>query len=106
MLYLYRVDNQTDINDYINKAAALTQPELQEELMTIAETLNKEGRQQGTQQTLRENVLEILELRFQSVSYSIKKQLAEISDTTELRRLLRLAVKNESIEQFMKEMGQ
>ena len=109
MLYLYSVDNKTDINDYINKAAALKQPELQEEIMTIADTLRKEGKLEGKlegkQEALREDILDILELRFQSVSYSIKKQLEEIADGTILRQLHRLAVKTESIEQFMKEMG-
>ena len=108
MLYLYKVDNTTDINEYIHKAEALNQPELQEEIMTIAETLRTEGKIEGKiegkQEALQEDILEILELRFQSVSYSIKKQLEEISDTAVLRQLLRLAVQAESIEAFQKAM--
>ncbi len=42
--------------------------------------------------------LEILELRFQFVSFSIKQQLADITDATNLRRLLRLAVQAETID--------
>ena len=77
--------------------------------MTIAEQLRKEGRQQGVQQgmqqgmqeALRAGVLEILELRFHSVSFSIKQQLADISDAATLRRLHRLAVQAETIDAFI-----
>lgn len=58
----------------------------------------------GIQKTLREDVLEILELRFFSAPYAIKEQLKEINDTTELRRLLRLAVQAESIDAFTQGM--
>jgi len=104
MLYLYKVDNTTDINEYIHKAEALNQPELQEEIMTIAETLRTEGKIEGKQEALQEGILEILELRFPSVSYSVKKQLEEISDPAILRQLHRLAVQAESIEAFQKAM--
>ena len=72
--------------------------------MTIAETLRKEGKIEGKQEALQEVILEMLELRFQSVSYSIKKQIEEISDTAVLRQLHRLAVQAESIEAFQKAM--
>ncbi len=108
MLYLYKVDNTTDINEYIQQATALNQPELQEEIMTIAETLRKEGKLEGKlegkQEALQEDIVEILELRFQSVSYSIKKQIEEISDPAILRQLHRLAVQTESLEAFQKEI--
>jgi len=68
--------------------------------MTIADKLKTEGRQEA----LQEDILEILELRFQSVSYSIKKQLEEISDASTLRRLHRLAVQAQSLEEFTKQM--
>ncbi len=100
MIYLCSVDNQTDITEYVKQAEALKQPELQEAFMTIADKLRKEGMQQA----LQEDILEILELRFQSVSYPIKKQLEEISDATTLRRLFRLAVQAQSIEEFTQGM--
>lgn len=102
MLYLYSVDNETDITEYIKQAEALNQPELQEAFMTIADKLRKEGRQEGRQEALQEDIVEILELRFQSVSYSIKNQLEDISDTTTLRRLHRLAVQAQSLDEFQK----
>ncbi len=108
MLYLYQVDNTTDINEYINQAEVHNQTGLKEEIMTIAETLRKEGMQQGKiegkQEALQEGILEILDLRFPSVSYSVKKQLEEISDMGVLRQLHRLAVQAESIEVFQKAM--
>ena len=106
--YICIVDNNADFSDYIKQVEALKQPQLQEELMTIAEQLRKEGEQQGMQQgmqqALQEDVLEILELRFHSVSYSVKQQLADIHDAATLRRLHRLAVQAESIDAFTQGM--
>jgi len=45
--YICTVDNDTDLNEYINQARGNNQSSLKEELMTIAEQLRKEGRQQG-----------------------------------------------------------
>lgn len=73
--------------------------------MTIAEQLKTEGRQQGTQQTLREGILEILEVRFYIVPYGIKEQLDETNDATALRRLHRLALQAESIDAFTRDMA-
>jgi predicted transposase/invertase (TIGR01784 family) len=104
MLYLYSVDNSTSINEYIQQAAALKQPELQEEIMTIAETLRKEGRQQGMQQgrqeELREDIKEFLDERFGECSYAIIEALSMIDDIPQLRSLLRLAVRIESLAAF------
>jgi predicted transposase/invertase (TIGR01784 family) len=108
LLYICTVDNDTDFTEYVKQVKATRQPKLQEEIMTIAEQLRKEGRQQGVQQgmqqgmqeALRADVLEILELRFHSVSFSIKQQLADISDAATLRRLHRLAVQAETIDAF------
>ena len=100
MLYLYSVDNQTDISEYINQAEALELPQLQEEFMTIADKLRNEGMQQGMQQALRDDIVEILEVRFHSVSFSVKKQLEDITDAGDLRRILRLAVKVACIQEL------
>jgi predicted transposase/invertase (TIGR01784 family) len=102
MLYLYSVDNETDITEYIKQAEVQNQPKLQEAFMTIADKLRKEGMQQGMHQALQEDILEALELRFQSVSYSLKKQLEDVSDTVALRRLFRLAVQANSLAEFEK----
>ena len=76
--------------------------------MTYVTTIERrgiqKGIQKGEQKTLREGIVEILELRFQSVSYSIKKQIEEISDPAILRQLHRLAVQTESLEAFQKEI--
>jgi len=106
--YICTVDNDTDLNEYINQARVNNQSSLKEELMTIAEQLRKEGRQQGMQQgmqqALREDVLEILELRFYTIPYGIKEQLDTISDAGVLRKLHRLAVQAESIGAFTQGM--
>ena len=106
MLYLYSVDNSTSINEYIQQAAALKQPELQEEIMTIAETLRKEGRQQGRQEELREDIKDVLDERFGECSYAIIEGLSMIEDIPQLRSLLRLAVRIESLAAFQQHMNQ
>ncbi len=73
--------------------------------MTYVTHIERSGIRKGEQKTLREDVLEILELRFFSVPYTIKEQLDAISDSTELRRLLRLAVQTESVEAFIQGMA-
>ena len=60
----------------------------------------QKGVQKATVATLRNVVLETLELRFHSVSYSIKKRLEDISDLDFLRRLHRLAVQADSMDTF------
>ncbi len=68
----------------------------------------QQGLQQGTQhglqlgilQTLRENVIDILETRFQTVPSTLLKMIQAIDDNSLLSRLHREAVLVESLEQF------
>jgi hypothetical protein len=54
--YICLVDNDTNLTEYIKQIEALKAPALEEELMTIAEQLRKEGRQQGMQQGMRQGM--------------------------------------------------
>jgi len=49
------------------------------------------GRQEGRVQTLREDILDILEARFGEVSYALREQITVLSDESELKRLHRQA---------------
>jgi len=104
MLYLYSVDNDTDITEYIKQAEAINQPRLQEEIMTIAEKLRKEGRQEGRQEELREDIKYVLDERFGECSYAIIEGLSMLDDVTQLRALLRQAVRIESLAAFQQHL--
>lgn len=89
--YICVVDNDTDLTEYMKQVEAMNVPELEEELMTIAEQLRKEGREQGMQQGVQQGMqqgmqqgvqqeaaktlLKILNKRFGSVSKAIEKQV-------------------------------
>jgi len=86
--YICIVDNNTDLTEYMKQIEAVNVPALEEELMTIAEQLRKEGRQQGMQQGRQEGrqegmqqgeiktLLKILNKRFGSVSQAIEKRVS------------------------------
>jgi len=101
--YLCAVDNDTDLTEYITQVAATKQPRLQEELMTIAEQLRKEGRQEGRQEGVQQGeartLLKILNKRFGSVSHSIEGQISTAT-TTQLEAWIDAALDAESIHQI------
>ena len=115
--YLCVVDNQADIADYVRRLEHTNKPRLQEEMMTIAEKLEKkgeirgrtegrtEGLIEGQNEALRASTIEILEIRFHSVSYSIKAQIEQMNDPDQLRRLHRLAVQADSVTDFEHKMN-
>ncbi len=64
--------------------------------MTVAEQLIQKGVQQGTQQgevkKAREDIVDVLEIRFGVISLSLKEKLSGIRDQAILADLLRKAV--------------
>ena len=59
-----------------------------------------EGTQEGTKRTLREDILAILEIRFNAVPSEIVNTLNSIEDADTLRRLLRRAIAIPSMVEF------
>ena len=64
----------------------------------------QQGMEQGMQQTARDNILAILEVRFETVSQSILKRLKEINDPDVLKMLLKKALRSNSMDEFRKAM--
>ena len=62
----------------------------------------QQGMQQGMLQTARNNVLDILEVRFETVPQSILKRLKEINDPDILKMLLKKALRSSSMDEFRK----
>lgn len=59
-----------------------------------------EGTQEGTKRTLREDILAILEVRFNAVPSEMVDALNGIEDSDTLRRLLRRAIAISSVAEF------
>jgi uncharacterized protein YwqG len=64
----------------------------------------EKGFQQGILQKSREDVIEILETRFQFVPYNMVQAIQVIENTLSLSRLLREAVLVESLEKFEQQL--
>jgi hypothetical protein len=67
---------------------------------TIERMASEEGRQEGTLETSREFVLEILETRFGEVPSSIVELINGIDDPSVLKTIFRRAIAIESVEEF------
>ena len=63
---------------------------------TIADVL----REESMIQTVQENILEILEIRFGTVPLALKEEVQGISDPAFLKALLRKAIQIQSLEDF------
>jgi hypothetical protein len=68
--------------------------------MTLAQKLRQEGRQEGRMISLRENVLEVLAVRFGAVPKGLGEALTVVADEERLRALLRSAGQCGSLEEF------
>ncbi|MFN3788229.1 Rpn family recombination-promoting nuclease/putative transposase [Sulfurihydrogenibium azorense] len=77
----------------------------EEKMMTLTEKWKMEGLQEGLKRLIQESqeaVIEILEIRFGSVSDELKSKIKAIEDLEKLKNLRREAVKTQSIEDFSK----
>ncbi|MFU8894739.1 MAG: hypothetical protein ACNA8L_14060 [Luteolibacter sp.] len=72
--------------------------------MSVAEKLKAQGRQEGRQISLRENVLEVLELRFESIPAGLREAIDELADEVKLRQLHRHAIQCATLEAFAAEL--
>ena len=66
----------------------------------------QQGVTQGVVQGLQKATLDVLTIRFEVVPPEVEKRLAEITDTTRLRRLLQEAVQAENMDAFMAALPQ
>ena len=64
--------------------------------MTTAEKLREQGMQQGMQEGIiensKENIIEVLELRFSKISPEIVDKINQINDSAKLKELLKKAI--------------
>ncbi len=100
--YICAVDSDADIADYIHEVAALKEPQLREELMTIAEQLRKEGREQGMQQGMQQEatktLLKILSKRFGPIPDDTQR-LIHTAETSQIEAWIDAALDSENLRQ-------
>ena len=65
----------------------------------------QQGLQQGLQQAKQEDILEILALKNDFVPEEIQQKVRQITDTTSLQNLLRIAVLKQSLKEFQQELN-
>lgn len=66
----------------------------------------KEGREEGGLLMARQNIIDVLEVRFGSVPPSTRDRVNAVSSTSQCRKLLRKALQVESIESFDTVLGE
>ncbi|MEW6494254.1 MAG: hypothetical protein AB1589_17340 [Cyanobacteriota bacterium] len=74
--------------------------------MPLLSWIEIEAMQEGILQTARENVLEVLEVRFEVVPSEVIEAVNRIEDTSLLKQLLRQAIAIPSIEEFQQLLQQ
>ena len=73
----------------------------------VAPQARERGRQQGIQETTRENILEILTFRLQTdVEQTLKPALEAIDDLQRLKQLFRIAMQVETLEEFTQALNE
>jgi hypothetical protein len=60
-------------------------------ITSIERLSRQEGRQEGRRLTLQENVLDIIQARFDEVPYAMREHILAVGDEAELKRLHRQA---------------
>ncbi len=76
----------------------------QEKIMRMLLPGERVGIRKGRQETLREDILDVLEARFKHVPYEVREKIQEIQPEARLRKLLRQAAVVERLETFAESM--
>jgi len=102
LLYALHADSDLDVETIYHTLSA--NPELEKNTMSVAEKLKAEGRQEGELRgrliSLRENVMEVLELRFGEIPTGLRESIEEQADEAKLRQLHRLAIQSDNLDVF------
>jgi predicted transposase/invertase (TIGR01784 family) len=98
MLFRYILNADIDSAAFTHRVRTISQAELKTTAMTLAQQLRHEGRQAGRQ----EDILDALEIRFGQLPYGIDEGIRKIHDETRLRELLRAAIQEPSLDDFLR----
>ena len=102
--YLLNTLEEADLHEIKEIANTTLSPDQEEIIMTIAEKLRQEGYQQGTEQgsrqKAREDILEVLQAKFDDVHPALSKKVHNINELDLLKSLLQTAARCSSLKEF------
>jgi predicted transposase/invertase (TIGR01784 family) len=116
LLLRYLLHEAVDKAAFARKVQSITQPELQNTAMSIAEQLRQEGLQkglqkgrqegiqEGRQEGIQEDILEALTIRFEQVPDGLREAITAIHESAHLRRLHRAAIQSATLEDFARSL--
>jgi len=104
MLLRYIMNADIDTEAVERQVNHIQSPKLKQTAMTLAQKLHQEGHQEGRQegrlQTLRDNVIEALEIRYAAVPAGLREEIESIAEEARLHHLLRAAIQCPTLESF------
>jgi len=68
--------------------------------MTSAQALRKEGRKEGSLETQQENILEIIQTRFQTVPSLVSEKIKTIKSMARLKRIFNQCLTVDSLDEI------
>ena len=116
LLLRYVLHADIDKAAFARKLNAITQTELQNNAMSLAEQLRQEGLekglekglqkglQKGRQEGIQEDILEALEIRFDLVPAGLREAVVAIQDPAHLRRLHKASIQATTLEDFTRSL--
>ncbi len=100
LLIRYILDADVDKAAFDRKVMTVTNPEIQNTAMTLAQQYRQEGRQEGRILAQQRAVIEALEIRFEQVPEGLHEEIGRIADPLRLAALHRAAIQSASLEEF------
>ncbi len=103
-LLRYIFDREIDKPQFRKKLKEITNPKLNKNVMSLADQLRQEGREEERIVTKQQAVIEALEVRFERVPEGLKEAIVEVGDLEKLTALLRAAIRCADLESFAREL--
>ncbi len=97
----YILGTDVDKAGFESRLRELSDPEIREDAMTLAQRYQQEGRQEGRMAGRQDDVLEALAVRFGLVPDGLAERIREIRDEEALRACLRSAIRCENLDEFV-----
>ena len=104
MLLRYLLDADVDSAGFHRRLNAISQTELKNSAMTLAQQIRQEGKLEGRLEGLREAILDSLAIRFAVVPGEITEGIRKIDSESRLRALHQASLRAESLDAFSREL--
>ncbi len=104
MLLRYLLEADIDSEGFRRRLRGITQSELKDSAMTLAQQLRQEGRQEGRQEALREAIRETLAIRFGEVPDGLAEAIRNVDEEGLLRALHHASLRAGTLDEFAREL--